>query len=102
MIDGDISEVVDKFPFVVGDYARKLAEKSHAFRLQVEPSIYELDDDGFSEDPFGENEESAPCFGLKQRFDDRVLIIASNACFMNCRHCTRKGLLKHAEVVRSD
>ena len=28
--------------------------------------------------------------------------MTSNACFMNCRHCTRKGLLRHAEVVRSD
>jgi lysine 2,3-aminomutase len=102
MSDGDISEVVEKFPLVAGEYARKLAEKSHAFRLQVEPSVYELEDDGFDEDPFGEMEESALCFGLKQRFEDRVLIMASNACFMNCRHCTRKGLLKHAEVVRSD
>lgn len=100
--DDDISAVVEEFPFVAGDYARKLAGKSPAFRLQMEPSLLELEDDGFSKDPFGENGEASLCFGLKQRFEDRVLVMSSNACFMNCRHCTRKGLLKHAEVVRSD
>ena len=28
--------------------------------------------------------------------------MASDSCFMNCRHCTRKGLLHEAEVVRTD
>jgi lysine 2,3-aminomutase len=28
--------------------------------------------------------------------------MASDSCFRNCRHCTRKGILADAEVVRTD
>ena len=69
----------------------------------MEPDARELEDDeAFGPDPFDEEGEASGCFGLKQRFPDRVLVMTSNACFMNCRHCTRKGLLQHAEVARSD
>ena len=84
-------------------YARALAARSEAFRRQMEPDARELEDDeAFGPDPFDEEGEASGCFGLKQRFPDRVLVMTSNACFMNCRHCTRKGLLQHAEVARSD
>ncbi|MBO7166194.1 MAG: KamA family radical SAM protein [Kiritimatiellae bacterium] len=103
MDDDLIRQVEEKFPFVANEYAKNLAAKSIAFRKQMELDVRELDDeDDFSEDPFGEDGEANCCLGLKQRFPDRVLIMASNACFMNCRHCTRKGLLKHADVVRTD
>ena len=99
----EIEEVTARFPFVACVYARALADASDAFRRQVEPSVRELEDDEeFGPDPFDEEGEASGCFGLKQRFPDRVLVMTSNACFMNCRHCTRKGLLRHAEVVRSD
>ena len=88
---------------MAGAYARALAARSAAFRRQLEPDARELEDDeDFGPDPFDEEGEASGCFGLKQRFLDRVLVMTSNACFMNCRHCTRKGLLRHAEVVRSD
>ena len=97
------AEVTARFPFVACDYARTLADTSDAFRRQMEPDVRELEDEeDFGPDPFGEEDEASGCFGLKQRFPDRVLVMTSNACFMNCRHCTRKGLLQHAEVVRSD
>ena len=99
----DIDGVVERFPFVACAYARELAVRSAAFRLQLEPDVREaVDEEDVGPDPFGEENEACGCFGLKQRFPDRVLVMTSNACFMNCRHCTRKGLLRHAEVVRSD
>ena len=99
----EIEEVTERFPFVACAYARALADASDAFRRQMEPDVRELEDDEeFGPDPFDEEGEASGCFGLKQRFPDRVLVMTSNACFMNCRHCTRKGLLRHAEVVRSD
>ena len=99
----DIQHVTANFPFAACDYARALAARSDAFRRQVEPDPRELEDEeDFGPDPFGEEDEASGCFGLKQRFPDRVLVMTSNACFMNCRHCTRKGLLRHAEVVRSE
>ena len=99
----EMEKVAEQFPVSACAYARALATRSAAFRRQMEPDVRELDDDeGFGPDPFGEEDEASGCFGLKQRFPDRVLVMTSNACFMNCRHCTRKGLLRHAEVVRSD
>lgn len=96
-------DVIGIYPYVACPYARALAEKSVAFAKQVVPDPRELDDEGeYGPDPFGEEDGASGCFGLKQRFPDRVLIMTSNACFMNCRHCTRKGLLRHAEVVRTD
>ena len=68
----------------------------------MNPDPRELEDDGYDADPFGEEDRAAGCYGLKQRFPDRVLVMASDSCFMNCRHCTRKGLLHRAEIVRTD
>ena len=98
-----IREVTARFPFVTCAYAQALADTSDAFRRQMMPDVRELENEGdFGADPFDEEGESSGCFGLKQRFPDRILVMTSNACFMNCRFCTRKGLLRHAEVVRSD
>ena len=91
------------FPRHACQYAERLAAECAQFRLQLEPDARELEeDDEFSSDPFGENDEASGVHGLKQRFEDRVLVMTSDSCFMNCRHCTRKGLLHSADVVRSD
>ena len=92
----------ERFPRFACAYAEALAAKCPGFAAQVEPDPRELEEDGYGPDPFGEEGEAAGCRGLKQRFPDRVLVMASDSCFMNCRHCTRKGLLRSAEVVRSD
>jgi len=94
--------VVDRYPAYACEYSRALAARCPEFARQVEPDPRELEEDGFGADPFGEEDEASGCFGLKQRFPDRVLVMASDSCFMNCRHCTRKGLLRRAEVVRTD
>ena len=92
------------FPEHVCPYAQRLAEKSRRFALQCydrlsasrrQPSA------DYSPDPFGELSHASKCYGLKQRFPDRVLVMTSDRCFMNCRHCTRRGLLGHAQVVRT-
>lgn len=91
------------FPRHACRYAERLAAECRQFRLQLEPDAREMDDRGdFSPDPFSETGEASLVHGLKQRFGDRVLVMTSDSCFMNCRHCTRKGLLASADVVRSD
>ena len=91
------------FPRHACTYAERLASVCEPFRLQLEPDVRELDgDDGYPVDPFGETDEAGGVYGLKQRFPDRVLVMTSDSCFMNCRHCTRKGLLHEADVVRTD
>ena len=91
-----------EFPRHACDYAERLAAKCEPFRRQLEPDVRELEDDGFPSDPFGELDEAAGVCGLKQRFPDRVLVMTSDSCFMNCRHCIRKGILAEADVVRTD
>lgn len=93
---------MERYPYRACDYSRELAARCPEFAKQVNPDARELVDDGFGPDPFGEEDEASGCYGLKQRFPDRVLVMASDSCFMNCRHCTRKGLLHRAEVVRTD
>lgn len=90
------------FPRYASPYAEKLAEKCPEFRRQLEVDPREEEDGGYGPDPFGERGEASCGYGLKQRFPDRVLVMASDSCFMNCRHCTRKGLLSSAGVVRTD
>jgi lysine 2,3-aminomutase len=52
-----------------------------------------MDDAGeFSADPFRE-EPTAISKGIVHRFQDRVLLAATNNCAMYCRHCTRKNTL---------
>ena len=103
LFSGALADVVARYPYNACAYSRALANRSVPFRRQVDPDLHELDEEeDVSPDPFGEEEGAAGCYGLKQRFPDRVLVMASDSCFMNCRHCTRKGLLGEAEVVRSD
>ena len=91
------------FPKHACEYAEQLAARCERFRLQLEPDAREFDEDEeYSADPFGETDAATGVHGLKQRFEDRVLVMTSDSCFMNCRHCTRKGILESADVVRSD
>ena len=89
------------FPEFACAYARELAGKSKAFARQIKASVLESRPDGYGTDPFGEPGSARRCWGLKQRFPDRVLVMTSDRCFVNCRHCTRRGLLERAEVVRT-
>ena len=92
----EFEQVTTKYPFVVTPYYYSLAEKSAddpVFR-QFCPSLDELKDiDGQMEDPLAEERDS-PVPGLVHRYPDRVLMVITNVCFMNCRHCTRKRLWK--------
>ena len=95
--------VTGRFPFFATPYARALAARSPAFAKQVFPDPRELAvEKGIGPDPYHETGRAAKCYGLKQRFPDRVLVMTSATCAMNCRHCTRKGLLgSAAQVVRT-
>lgn len=91
------------FPEFACPYSKRLAAKSARFALQVYDPEKPCGRSGrYGPDPFGELTHASKCYGLKQRFPDRVLIMTSDTCFMNCRHCTRQGLLGQAQVVRTD
>lgn len=97
----------EDFPEYACPYARRLAAKSRRFALQVyDPPPGRrggaADGEGdYGPDPFGELTTASKVPGLKQRFPDRVLVMASDRCFMTCRHCTRRGLFGRTSVVRT-
>lgn len=90
------------FPEKACPYARELAGKSKAFHLQISSRGESDADDGYPADPFGELEERTAVPGLTQRFPDRVLVMTSENCFANCRHCTRRGILGKKKIVETD
>lgn len=96
---------MSEFPEYACPYAQRLAATSRRFARQVYDACTRASDpagETYSADPFGELTHASKCYGLKQRFPDRVLIMTSDRCFMNCRHCTRRGLLGKAQVVKTE
>ena len=102
---GDARRVHARYPVCLTPYALSLLNRddpSDPLNLQALPSAGELvPEAGMSADPFAEKTGAACCHGVKQRFPDRVLVMTNDQCAMSCRHCTRKGLLEDAEVVRT-
>jgi lysine 2,3-aminomutase len=117
-----------RYPVKISPYvlARIRKDPTCALARQALPSEAELiEEPGMTPDPFSEKSSRSskvlkfessevpstppstlhpPHFtphGVVQRFPDRVLVMAYDQCAMNCRHCTRKGLLRNADVVRT-
>ncbi len=62
------------------------------------PRIAEMHDDPSDmADPLHEDVDS-PVPGLTHRYPDRVLLLVTNICSMNCRHCTRRRLVGDTDV----
>lgn len=91
------------FPFMTSSYYFSLANKriDDPLMRQLCPSVEEIKEvSGLSEDPLAE-EKTSPVEGLIHRYPDRVLMILTNICFVNCRHCTRKRLWKKGRCANS-
>jgi len=89
----DLVAASGKFPLAITPYyaslIRSLDEKDPIFMMAV-PRDKELWNPPFlREDPLAE-ELTMPVPGLVHRYPDRVLLIATSACAMYCRYCTRK------------
>ena len=84
----------------------RLAAKSPRFALQVfdgeRPKTSPIRKERYAADPFGELGAAAKVKGLKQRFADRVLVMTTEKCFVNCRHCTRQGIFGKSRIVETD
>ena len=66
--------------------------------LQVVPLAIEKDDVGLK-DPLGEHQrELLP--GLVHVYQDRVLVMPTDRCAVNCRHCNRRWIRRPAENRR--
>jgi len=101
----DSAAVNAAFSIKVSPYYFELLCASNApvaLRRMCLPDRAELDDAGFPVDPFGESDRNNPLYGVKQRFSDRILVMASASCALNCRHCTRKGILRSSDLLPVD
>lgn len=97
----DFLAVTKKYPFFSTKYYLSLAtyDYSDPILRQLCPSIEELrEDENVLDDPLAE-EKNSPVPGIVHRYSDRVLMLTTNVCFMNCRHCTRKRLWKAGRFV---
>jgi lysine 2,3-aminomutase len=70
------------------------------FSMSV-PRAQELENPAFlNADPL-EEDHDMPVPGLVHRYQDRALLVATSACAMYCRHCTRKRLTCAKETTIS-
>ena len=89
-------EVTDRYPMRITPYYLSVAlrgnECSDAVLKQCMPDIAEIEHADLPEDPFSETEHM-PVPGIIHRYQDRLVLLVSDICAMNCRHCTRKNIL---------
>jgi len=92
----DLEKCLKKFRMAITPYYAALMDPKDRrcpVRLQAVPRIAELKDDiSDLDDPLHEDVDS-PVPGLTHRYPDRVLLLVTNICSMNCRHCTRRRLV---------
>jgi len=101
----DTTRCLKKFRMEITPYYAALMDAEDPncpVRLQSVPRILELHDDiSESSDPLSEDVDS-PVPGLTHRYPDRVLLLVTNICSMNCRHCTRRRLVGDTDLHMSE
>ena len=97
----EIRQCLGKFTMEITPYYAALMDPDDPFcpvRMQSVPRIAEMHDDPSDmHDPLHEDVDS-PVPGLTHRYPDRVLLLVTNICSMNCRHCTRRRLVGDTDV----
>ena len=96
-----LTEVLHQFRLGITPYYLSLInphDPADPMRIQAVPSMAEfLDRESGKEDPLGEDQFS-PVPGIVHRYPDRCLLIATNACALYCRYCTRKRIMHEGEA----
>ena len=97
----NLEKCLGKFTMEITPYYAALMDRGDPncpVRMQSVPRLNELvDHDSDLSDPLHEDIDS-PVPGLTHRYPDRVLLLVTNICSMNCRHCTRRRLVGHTDV----
>ena len=94
---GAYRELLETFPCRITPYYESLMadpeDPGDPIRLQGVPALQEADSGGACRpDPFDEAGHM-PVPGIIHRYPDRLVLLVSDACAVNCRHCTRRNLL---------
>ncbi|MDF2921508.1 MAG: kamA2 [Paenibacillaceae bacterium] len=94
----EMLQVAGRYKMGLSPYYAELLSKGDptgGLRKQALPSAGELAYSPLlSDDPLEEG-GSSPLKRLVHKYPDRVILIASDLCFMYCRHCTRKNTVLH-------
>ena len=97
----NLRRCLEKFTMEITPYYAALMDSDDPncpVRIQSVPRLAELLDHASDlRDPLHEDVDS-PVPGLTHRYPDRVLLLVTNICSMNCRHCTRRRLVGHTDV----
>ena len=108
LTDGErenLKQALTKFTMEITPYYAALMDPNDPndpVRMQSVPRIAELfDDPSDLSDPLHEDVDS-PVPGLTHRYPDRVLLLVTNICSMNCRHCTRRRLVGNEDTDLPD
>jgi len=101
----DIEEVLKVFRMAITPYYASLIDPANRLcpvRLQAVPRRQEtVTDKSDQNDPLHEDVDS-PVPGLTHRYPDRVLLLVTHICSMNCRHCTRRRLVGVEDLSLDD
>ncbi|GLH72853.1 L-lysine 2,3-aminomutase [Geothrix limicola] len=96
-----LKKCLEKFTMEITPYYAALMDRQDPdcpVRMQSVPRMAELHDDPSDlSDPLHEDVDS-PVPGLTHRYPDRVLLLVTNICSMNCRHCTRRRLVGDNDI----
>jgi lysine 2,3-aminomutase len=102
---GNLNKCLKKFTMEITPYYAALmgrGDPNCPVRMQSVPRLAELFDHASeSSDPLHEDVDS-PVPGLTHRYPDRVLLLVTNICSMNCRHCTRRRLVGDMDAHMPD
>ncbi|OIP31567.1 hypothetical protein AUK22_00965 [bacterium CG2_30_54_10] len=101
----EMTTVEKRFRMVITPYYLSLADPGNPndpiLRQSLpDPRELEMADFGAA-DPLAE-EDDMPVPGLTHRYEDRALMVVTNACAMFCRHCTRKRIWNGADATVND
>lgn len=101
----NLRKCLKKFRMAITPYYAALmssTDRKCPVRMQAVPVLDELRDDPSDlDDPLHEDVDS-PVPGLTHRYPDRVLLLVTNICSMNCRHCTRRRLVGFEDCHMSE
>jgi lysine 2,3-aminomutase len=101
----EVSKVLKVFRMAITPYYASLIDQGNPVcpvRLQAVPRLPEtFEDASDQDDPLHEDVDS-PVPGLTHRYPDRVLLLVTKLCSMNCRHCTRRRLVGFEDAHMPD
>lgn len=92
----DVAEVLKIFRMAITPYYASLIDPENPgcpVRLQAVPRLPETHFDASDQDDPLHEDSDSPVPGLTHRYPDRVLLLVTHVCSMNCRHCTRRRLV---------